>query len=216
MLSIVNKTKLYSEFKEKFRAELLKEIDDRKPLSIKNLDFAFIGIDGKKYYHFINHLDLPLERFAVKKTLLSWMALSLDVKEFDQLIEVAKLSLNEGLKTGKSAAKIGFILTQMEDRRKMVVHTDLLYQFIAVHYIREDENADGYSDLIQMEKVEQFKKEVEAKGSGFFLGKRELKSLYDMTDWSPSEWATYWQESLIQQKALKIQLDSMESELVSE
>lgn len=213
MYSIVNKTKLYSEFKEKFRAELLKEIDDRKPLSIKDLDFAFIGIDGKKYYHFNNHNLLPLERFAVKKTLLAWMALSLDVIEFDQLIEAGKLSLNEGLKTGKSAARIGFILTQLEERRKMVVHTDLIYQFMAVHYVREDEQAESYSDLIQMEKVEQFKKEVEVKGSGFFLDKKELRNLYDMTDWSPSEWAAYWHESLIKQKALKITLDSMISEL---
>ncbi len=225
MISLKSKSELETDFRKQIlsdkndpiyqilRKEIIREIDDRKPISIKDLEFAFIGQDEKRYYHFTNHNLLPLERFAVKKTLLAWMALSLDVTEFDQLIEVGELALNEGLKTGKSAAKIGFIFTQFKERRKMVVHSDLLYQFIGVHYVREDEQAETYSDIIQMEKVEAFKKEVELKGSGFFLDKKELKSLYDMTDWSEAEWAAYWHESKIKQVALKIQLDSMVSEL---
>lgn len=209
MITFQNKEALYAEFKARF----MKEIDDRKPLSTKDLEFAFIANDGKKYYHFTNHELMPIERFAVKKKLLSWMAISLDSNEFDSLIETGKAALNEGLKTGKGAAKIGFILTEMEARRgKMVVHTELLYQFIALHYVREDELADTYSDIIQMEKVEVFKKEVAEKGSSFFLTKKELKTLYDMTDWSEHEWTAYWHESLIQQKALKIHLDKMKKE----
>lgn len=209
MWGFYNKERLYEEFKLRYQ----KEVDNRKPLSTKDLEFAFIGNDGKKYYHFTNHELMSLERFAVKKKLLSWMAISLDAKEFDSLIEVGKAALNEGFKTGKSAAKIGFVLTEMEARRgKMIVHTELLYQFIALHYVREDEVADTYSDIIQMEKVEVFKKEVAEKGSSFFLTKKELKTLYDMTDWSEAEWTAYWHESLIQQKALEIQLEEMKKE----
>lgn len=209
MITFQNKEALYAEFKARF----MKEIDDRKPLSTKDLEFAFIANDEKKYYHFTNHELMPLERFAVKKKLLSWMAISLDSNEFDSLIETGKAALNEGLKTGKGAAKIGFILTEMEARRgKMVIHTELLYQFIALHYVREDEPADTYSDIIQMEKVEVFKKEVAEKGSSFFLTKKELKTLYVMTDWSEHEWTAYWHESLIIQKALKIQVDKMKKE----
>lgn len=211
MWSIVNKSKLYSEFKEKFRAEILKEIDDRKPLSIKDLDFAFIGIDGKKYYHFNNHDLLPLERFAVRKTLMAWMALCLDIKEYDKLVKVGKSALFD-LKN--QAAKIGFVFEQLEQRREVVSnHTDLLYQFIAVHYVREDEKAESYSDLIQMEKVEQFKKEVEVKGSGFFLDKKELSVLYEMNKWSDQEWTVYWHELHIKETALMTQLDRMLKEL---
>ena len=200
--------------RNQLKSEFIREIETRKPTSVNNLEFAFIGLDGKKYYHFPNHLNLPIERFAVKRKLLSWMAFGLDTSEYDKLIDLADTALQSGLKTGKGAVDIGWVLKEMKYRREMTQHTELIYQFIALHYIREDEKADIFSNDIQMEKVAQFKKEVEEFGSAFFLTKNELSSIYNMTEMSEQEWTAFWHESLIKQEALKMQIKNLKRELL--
>lgn len=196
-----------SRLKEQFRSEIIKEIDDRKPLSIKDLEFAFVGLDGRKYYHFKDMNNLPLDRFAYRKTILAWMDLGLNKKEITDLIATGREALYTGLKgNSKASSDIGFIFNEMEYRGDMVLHTELLYQFIAVHYVREDESPDGLDATIQMQKVESFKKEVSEKGSSFFLTMPELKFLYKLTEMSESEWTTFWHESLVKQQAIKAQL----------
>ena len=103
----------------------------------------------------------------------------------------------------KSAAKIGAIIHQMRWRKGMIVPTELLYNILAVQLVREDENIEAFDNEMQMKKVEQLKIEVEKFGCGFFLPFKELKKLYDFSTMSGSEWEQFWNDCLLEEKAIK-------------
>ena len=202
----------YKKLKEKAKAEVLKE-QNRAPLSHSQLEYAYTDGAGQRYYRFPDTMHLPIERFGKMKEFMMWMASGITPAELDKLIEFGENALEEGMKAkgSKSAGKIGWLLQELRDRRKLIIHTELLYNFLACQWVREDEDPTLFSNEIQMQKVEQFKQEVAGKDSFFFFQQRELKIVYDRLNLSQAEWTAYWEDSLIKQLALKEMLQSYSS-----
>src|SRR3990167_5295698 len=124
------------------------------------LELCFTDSCGCKYYKFPEAMTLPVERFGKLQEFMMWMSAGLTSTELDTLLDEADKALMSGLTTGKNASKIGFVLTQIRERKTMVIHTDLLYNFLAVQVIREDEQAEHFNNAIHLDKIEQFKKET--------------------------------------------------------
>ena len=74
--------------------------------------------------------------------------------ELDILLDEAEKALMTCMIDKKGFAKIGFILTQIRERKTMVIHTELLYNFLAVQVIRQDEQAEHFNNAIHLEKIE--------------------------------------------------------------
>src|SRR3990172_2496470 len=134
------------------------------------LELCFTDSCGCKYYKFPEAMSLPIERFGKLQEFMMWMSAGLTSVELDSLLDEADKALMTGLTTGKNASKIGFVLTQIRERKNMVIHTELLYNFLAVQVIREDEQVEFFNNAIHLEKIEQFKSETkDGKTYDFFL-----------------------------------------------
>ncbi|MFI5404926.1 MAG: hypothetical protein ACHQ1D_00285 [Nitrososphaerales archaeon] len=167
------------------------------------LELCFTDSKGVKYYKFPDNMSLPLERFGKLQEYMMWMSSGITSTELDGLLDEADKALTEGLLQKKNAARIGFILSEIRDRKNMVIHTELLYNFLSVQVIRQDEQPEFYNNSIQMEKVAQFKEETKnGKTYDFFLriGLKKLNALFNMSE---AEWNRLWEESIQAQEALK-------------
>lgn len=177
----------------------------QKRLNKKELEFRFLDSNGKSYFGFPDSLPLPLERWGKSRDFLMWMSNGMSSKEFIELIEVAEKNWLNYIKTGKNASKVGYIFEELKNRGRMVIHTELLYNFLAVQLIRDDEDAESFNAEIHNEKVEQFKKETANGNHYFFFQQPELKKLHEFWNFNQEEWEKYWNESLIvQQTQVKI------------
>lgn len=176
------------------------------------LEYCFSDSLGVKYYKFPESMSLPLERFGKLQEFMMWMSSGITSTELDGLLDEADKALTEGLLQKKNAARIGFILSEIRDRKNMVIHTELLYNFLAVQVIREDEAPEFFNNSIQMEKVERFKDETKnGKTYDFFL-RIGLKKLNDLFNMSEQEWNRLWEESIQQQNLLKQATKILQSE----
>lgn len=165
------------------------------------LEHRYIDADGRHYRGFPNTLQLPIERFGEMKKFLMYLVSGISPDELDALLDVADKALHDGLKDPKNAAVIGTVLTEIRGRKKMTLHTELLLNFLAVQWVRDDEDPLVYNNQIQMQKVDALRKESEAGNSHFFFQQKELKLLSDSFRMSASELQDLWNESLKEQQA---------------
>ena len=186
------------------REEFLKILSaERKPLHLSSLSFAFVDSDGKKYFRFPKDVTLPGERFGKLNEYVTFISKGLTAEEDIMLDEAIERLLEAGIgKSQKNVSAIGAILQERKKRRSLVIHTELLYNFIAVQLIREDESPESFDNDIQMQKVTMFKQMTKTGSTYFFFQKQELNRLSNLSGMSQSEWDQYWQESLIQHRAL--------------
>ena len=212
MILFISKEKFF----KKHKAEFAKWLDDRKPLELASLERCYTDLNGMSYYRFPDTMQLPIERWGKAKDFMQWMAAGISGNELDMLLDFADNALQEGIKKGKGASRIGFALQEIRERKTMIVHSELLYNFLAVHWIREDEKPTIIDQKIHDQKVAQFKAEVENSDSYFFFQERELKKIYDPFNMSHSELTQYLQDSIIKQEALKKMLLKYSSETESE
>lgn len=182
----------------------------------ESLEYVFTDSLGIKYYKFSENASLPIERFGKLQEYMMYMSAGITASELDLLLDEADKALTDGLTQKKNAAKIGFIISQIRERKNMVIHTELLYNFLAIQVIREDEKPEHFNNQIHLEKIEQFKLETE-KGNtyNFFLktGLQKLNALFKMSE---AEWTKFWDESLAQQKLLKEAIKLLQSEKESQ
>jgi len=199
------------QYYELHKEELLKIFASQqaKPLTHADLEQCFVDRNGKRYFRFPDSVSLPIERLGERDKLMMWMSAGLTASEQEMFLAEIDKALMDGISDPKkrSAARIGSCVQQMRERRKMVIHTELLYNFLAVQWIREDEIPDKYNQEIQLQKVAQFKEEVANSNSYFFFQQKELKRYFDFTNFSEAQWNQWWQESLTKQKALKEALE---------
>lgn len=166
------------------------------------LELCFTDCNGKKYYKFPESMSLPIERFGKLQEFMMWMSASLTGQELELLIDEAEKALMTAMTDKKGFAKIGYVLTMIKERKTMCVHTELLYNFLSVQVIREDEKPEFFNNAIHLEKIDQFKKETaDGKTYDFFL-RIGLKKLNDLFNMSEAEWNQFWGESLEAQRLL--------------
>lgn len=186
----------FNSFKKLWKRSVITGIPHSK------LELCFTDSNGLRYYKFPEAMSLPVERFGKLQEFMMWMSAGLTSNELDLLLDEADKALTSGLTQGKNASKIGFVLNQIRDRKTMVIHTELLYNFLAVQVIREDEGVEYFNNAIHLEKIEQFKAEnKDGKTYDFFL-RIGLKKLNDLFSMSEAEWNQFWGESLAAQKLL--------------
>ena len=149
-----------------------------------------------------------------------WMSAGMTATEMTSLIGVVKDALGSLVeemstkeKKHNALVKAGAAVNEMEMRANLVIHTELLYNFVAVHYIREDEPIDQYVETIQQEKVDAFKAMVSEGGAyGFFSTLPELANINKSMNLSPEEWDGYWNASIKEQQRLRKVIQYLKSE----
>jgi hypothetical protein len=192
---------LWNRHKKTFLSFYVKEV--AKPILKTDLRYIFTDLQGKKYYEFSQDKPLPLERFGEQTRILEQISKGFSLSEQTVIFDEMKKSLANGLKDTRMISRIAFLIGVMEDRATIGMHTELLYELVAVQWVREDEMPETFNSKIQSEKVSAFKEYVAAHGSYFFFQSAPLKKLNHLLNMSESEWTTLFHESLIKQQALK-------------
>lgn len=206
------------DYYEKRRAGILKifyQEQAKIKFDRKSLEHRYTDAGGHTYSGFPDSLGLPIERFGKMKFYLMWMVSGISPKELNDLLDRADDALGNGISDLKNAAMIGKIHEEIRGRERLTIHTELLYNFLAVQWCRDDENPLIYNNQIQLEKVEAFKKETASGNTYFFFQQKELKMLSNLFKMSEDEWKRFWEESLSNQaylQALKMMKFSSTSE----
>lgn len=178
-------------------------------------ELVFADQNGKRYYRVTGEMQ-PLERIGKAQDFLTMMASGLTDEELGMLIAVIDNELAKGMAGQKvEFKKMGAALSEISTRKNMILHSELLYNFLAVHYIREDEPANEWIESIHYEKVRQFKKENKGNSTYFFFQVPELKLINGLLRASESEWNEFWQDSLTEQERLKRKVSYLLSEVKS-
>lgn len=180
-----------------FRKQFTKLVigDFSKPLTHKDLEFAFADTEGRRYYKFPSASPFPISRHAERDKLLIWLNRNLTGEQLGQLLEQMETSIHAGLKDPSHAAKVAAIVAEIRSRKDMIVSMDILINIAAVHWIREDEEPMTYSEVIHQEKCNQFKKEVADGNHYFFFQQTELANLFNFQKFSEESLKEYLKAS---------------------
>lgn len=167
---------------------------------------------GHDYSRFPEQFALPVERYGKLQENLMWQSAGMTATEMLGLLNILEENLERLVNQEKgSLVKCGAIVQQMKMRAEMVVHTELLYHFLAILYIRDDEDPFKYSERIQLEKVSAFKEMSEGKEYDFFQVP-ELRRANQLLSLSETEWNEFWDQSQQEQKNLKEVMDYLTSD----
>ncbi len=133
-----------------------------KPVDRGKLEFAFLDSNGETYDKFSNDLDIPVLRMGQLQRLEQELYSCISDEELKGFIQVMEDGLNETDKAGHMKPNIGIIgkmITEIKQRKQLLLHPDLMFGIVAVAYIRSDENPAEFDLEIQAQKVAQFKKD---------------------------------------------------------
>lgn len=185
--------------KRKTEFSKLVALDQNVAFDIGSMEYSLVDLSGKKYYSFPESLALPLERLGKVEEYLQWITSGLTGDTVEMFCDEMDKLLSDGLKTGKNAAKIGLLLSEIRERKNMAIPVELMYNLLAVQIIREDENPEVFNNQIHLEKIIALK-ELNDQTGGFFFGLKELKKLQDLFNMSPEKWSEYWENSITQHR----------------
>lgn len=181
--------------------------EQRKNVQLSKLEHAFVDINGKEYRKFPQSMSLPLERLGRLQGYATFMASGIGGEEMDLILASMDEILSNGIKKPETAAQMGALIHSIRERRQMVFHTELMYNYVAVQLVREDEQPEVYNDEIHNEKVAMFKEMVKAGGAYFFFHEQQLPIPTAFLNLTQIELEVLWQESEAIQKNLKPILD---------
>ena len=205
------------QFYDKNRDELTRLYlkDQNKPITHANLEFFFTDSSDKnfKWYKYPKNMAMPVDRLGQLLKFTQYLAKGLSPEEDEALDQIIEDAIENGLKNpkAKSAAVISTVLTEKKKRRKLCFHTELFYNYLAVQLVREDEHPMVYDNTIQIEKVEQLKREQPDEGVMFFFRQPELKRLKDLLMITPEDLERLMSESKQEIQLLKEKVDYLRS-----
>jgi len=197
---------IYRLFEKGFLKYLIEK--QGKKFDIKNLKYSFTDLDGKTYYEFPKEVVLPIGRLAKLQEYVMWLQKGIDGAEYDAMLDAADEALTNGLTNKKGASKIGFIISELKDRKNMVIHEELFYNFIAVQLIRSDESVTEFNNDIQMQKVDAIRK-LNVKDDSFFLTIQKYLKVLNLSNITKDELMALLEESVTRTQAAKSLLQNL-------
>lgn len=201
---------LFTENKEEFNKFFASTQKDK--ITHSNLEKWFIDSNGVQYYQFPKKMALPVERLGQLKGYYTFLASGLSGEEHLKIIEAEEKILSEGIGKPETAAKLGALVHLKRERLKMVLHPELYYNIIAVQMIREDEDPVVFNNQIHLEKVAQFKTEVQKQNVYFFFQQIQLQEPINLLRISQAEFTVLWHESEAQIASLQEILTIVQSD----
>lgn len=191
---------IFNLFEKRFLVYLHRKHGTR--LTKDNMAFSFHDLEGNSYYSFPKELAIPIVRLGKLQEYYTWLSAGMTGEELDKMVDVCDKALSEGLKSAKGVAKIGFILSEMKDRKKMVLHPEIYYNIIAAQLVRHDEKPNEWNNDIQLQKVEAFKK-MDAESDVFFLATQELLAQLSSSNITREQLQNLLKDSMVRIRAME-------------
>jgi hypothetical protein len=183
----------FASIKEKF---FPKKIESATGKSVP-MRYAFTGLSGKKYYHYIDAANdmNPARYIEYYLPMIKEYFLGIKRTELDTFFNVC-----EGYKNIKQYEAAHLV---MKERAQLNLDTSIIYDIMSVLYLREDEKNEFVDQLFLQEKSKDIKLTMRASGgadNGFFLCP-EFRNFLKSANLSDVDWNSY---TLIAEKNLRI------------
>ena len=201
--------KAFDENKEAFIGFIIEE--QQKVISIADLERVFIDTNGKLYFRFPKTMSTPVERLAKQMEFNMYISSGIDRNEWLKIRDAMRNVLNDGLGNPVTASKLGALIEVLSGRLENIMHPELMYNIVAIQWIREDEDPAVFNQQIHNEKIEEFKKMVNDKGAYFFFQQTELGLVSSLLRLTPHEFTALWENSQKELLSLKPILDYIQS-----
>jgi hypothetical protein len=189
--------------------------EQSKKIGFEKLAFVFRDSNGKDYYRYTNDLEIPILRKGELERVLLEVESGLSGNELERIINAIDDAINEKDKKGHMSpniGKIGFLIQEIKNRKEMLIHPDLLFEAVAILYIREDEDPAVVDREILKEKIVQLKKDS-VDGLYDFFYSSGLNTYMPFLEKSPEEWTEYYEEGKAKLEAMQKFLSTSEQEL---
>jgi hypothetical protein len=186
--------------------------EQSKKVGFEKLKKMFQDSNGKIYYRYLNDLDLPITRKGELERVIKEVEMGLSSSELDMLLTAMEEAINGGNKP--NIAQIGHLIIEIRNRKKMLIHPELLFEAVALMYIREDEDPAEVDKEITKAKISQFKKDSK-EGLRDFFYTSGLTTYIPFLEKSEEEWMEYWEIGVAKMKALQTQVLSFGSKVSS-
>lgn len=177
------KRRLFNLFKTDFKKYLFDE--QGKPPSFDLLETIFVDSNGKQYYRYKDDFDIPILRKGKLEQLIKELNYGISKDEMTLFLDAMEKALNKGQ---ADVSKIGFLVTQMRERKEILIHPEILFEMVTTLYIREDENPTLIDEEIHADKFQQLKKDSQGGLYDFFYTAGLQKYIPYLTkledDWS--------------------------------
>lgn len=147
-----------------FVQELVERKAPKAPKDFEALKHVFTDSKGQRYYQFIDPYDIPLPRagkieefnYQLQRKFNTY-ELDLFQKKMEDLNIRAIQNMDNKEIVREVLVKQGALVQEIALRENQVIHPELMFDMVAVCYIREDENPVVFDQRIHDEKVDQFK-----------------------------------------------------------
>lgn len=168
-----------------------------KPKGFEDLHFAFRDSEGRKYYTFKDGFDVYMKRKVEIDTKLTELSAQLSKRELSDIVEAMKKAIN---RKQPDIATIGFLVNEIEKRNEMLVHEEIMFDLLALHYVREDENPAKVDSEIHDEKLAYFR---QSERLDFFFENQMLKELFPMLEHFGTNLKTFMNDTAVDIQALR-------------
>jgi hypothetical protein len=188
--------------------------EQSKKIGFEKLAFVFTDSNGKDYYRYTNDLEIPILRKGELERVLLEVESGLSGNELGRIIDAIDAAINEKDKKGMMSpniGKIGFLIQEIRNRKEILIHPELLFEAVAILYIREDEDPAIVDREILKEKIEQLKKDS-VEGLYDFFYTSGLSTYIPFLEKSPEEWMEYYEAGKAKLEGMKKFLSTSEQE----
>lgn len=193
--------------------------EQNRPLGFDDLEFAF-ALDHKgkvkRYYQFPKRKEMPISRMGQLEKYSMYMAAGLTGKNINDLLDQMEKAMTNAIENKKSEqvminhlSTCMAIISEMRFRSDRVIPDEILYNYLAVQYVREDEKVDVFSNEIQMQKVEAFKESATA-NHRFFFQLPGLSEHLKVLHISEENWKDYIEASETQKVVMQSMMESFQ------
>jgi hypothetical protein len=174
------------------------------------LKYAFT-LQGVNYYAFNSIYEMPLIRLGKIQLLLGQLSACVSDSELNRFIQLMEESLDKATQGSsvQNLAKIGWAITELKNRKKLLVHGDVMLQICSAAVVREGEDAAIWNDENEYRKFELFKAAYSGEGVNDFFRCAGLATYWPALNVIESDLTILLAESEIYLKAQDAVMKSM-------
>jgi Asp-tRNA(Asn)/Glu-tRNA(Gln) amidotransferase C subunit len=178
----------------------------KTPIGNQKMIYVFTSVGGYKYYRFsdtMNHINF--ERYHAQYT----------TRLVEMQNRITNASLNEWIETTRGFNSINQYRSAIEAldiRRQIAMDTNMLYELMAVLYLREDEKNEPISNEFLLEKAKDIRDTmIKAENSEVFFCEPILKEFLNSQDTSQLKWSLLQQNLESQVRIFKEVMNQIQS-----
>lgn len=182
--------------------KIINYLTPRKNAKHPGLDFAFKH-EGRSYFSYGDRVELPIARMGEIMKYQQLISAGVTAETLNILLqamidEIDKLKgfKNQSKEYTTSLMRMNRLCTEIMFRRDSVVPTEILYNYLASVFIRDDEDPATVVNDIHHQKVKAFKT-ISEKDYAFFFANSKLKESINWLNITEENYPEYLNQSQI-------------------